>query len=76
MSHLSIYLDRETEIIVRNAAEKNSLSMSKWIVRQLKKSAQDEWSENFKKLAGSIPDMPLIADIHQDIGKDALREKW
>jgi hypothetical protein len=76
MSHLSIYLDRETETMVRRAAQKNSLSMSKWISRQLKKSACDEWSEGFKKLAGSIPDMPSIEDIRKDRGRDAGREKW
>jgi hypothetical protein len=75
MSHLSIYLDRETEIMVRKAADKNSLSMSKWIVRQLKKTAQDEWSEGFKKLAGSIPDMPSIDEIREDLGNDVRREK-
>jgi hypothetical protein len=76
MSHLSIYLDRETETMVRKAAKKNSLSMSKWISRQLKKSARNEWSEGFRKLAGSIPDMPSIEDIRKDLGRDASREKW
>jgi hypothetical protein len=77
MSHLSIYLDRETETLVRKAAKKNSLSMSKWIARQLKKSAQDEWSESFKNLAGSIPEMPLIEDIRKGFrSNDARRETW
>lgn len=76
MSHLSLYLDRETETIVRKAAEKNSISLSKWIVRQLKKSAKDEWSDNFKNLAGSIPDMPLIEELRNDPGIDSNRETW
>jgi uncharacterized protein (DUF1684 family) len=76
MSHLSLYLDRETETIVRKAAKKNSLSLSKWISRQLKKSARDEWSDNFKKLAGSIPDMPLIEEIRKGPGIDSKRETW
>lgn len=76
MSHLSIYLDRETEKMVRKAASKSSLSMSKWIVRQLKKTAHEEWSEGFKKLAGSIPDMPSADEIRKDLGNDAGREQW
>jgi hypothetical protein len=76
MSHLSIYLDRDTEKMVRKAADKNSLSMSKWIVRQLKKTAQEEWSEGFKKLAGSIHDMPSSDEIRKSLGRDVTREKW
>lgn len=76
MSHLSIYLDNETEVTVRKAAENSSMSVSKWIVYQLKKSVQTEWSEHFKQLAGSLPDLPDLDDIREGFSTDSSREKW
>jgi hypothetical protein len=71
MCHLSIYVDRETESIIRKAAKKSSVSMSKWICSQLLKSIQTEWSDSFKKLAGSIPDMPSLHEIRAFSSSDS-----
>jgi hypothetical protein len=74
MSHISLYLDRETESIVRKAAKHAHQSMSKWIAGVIRRAAQSDWPEDVRKAAGSWNDAPLAEELRSNHGEDIRRE--
>jgi hypothetical protein len=58
MPQLTIYLDQESDEAVRQAAQREQLSQSKWARIALLKAASEEhqWPPNYQNLFGSITD--------------------
>jgi hypothetical protein len=76
MSHLTLYLDRETENLVRVAAKESNISVSKWVASTIKKVAHSSWPPEIKRMAGAWPDFPKAEDLRKTTGKDLLREEF
>lgn len=73
MGQVTIYLDDETEKRVRDAAESNGLSVSKWIAKRIRKDAPTEWPTRVRELAGAWPDFPSSEQIRRHSTKAVKR---
>jgi len=74
MSHITLYLDNQTESIVRSAAKQAHVSMSKWIAGAVQRAAHGAWPEEARKAAGSWKDAPLADRLRSSLGADSRRE--
>ncbi len=76
MSQVTIYLDNELINQVKQAAESQGLSQSKWIATVLKEKLTTSWPEHIKALAGAwSEDFPEAEDLRvltEDIPREAL----
>jgi len=76
MSQVTIYLDNELVNQVKQAAESQGLSQSKWIATVLKEKLNTSWPQHIKALAGSwADDFPEAEDLRvtsEDIPREAL----
>ena len=59
MSQITLYLDDETEQLVRAAAEACGVSKSRWVADMIRRHARDTWPDEIVALAGAFPDFPL-----------------
>jgi len=72
MSQITLYLDNEAELLLRQAAQAAGLSNSKWVAELIKKYARQEWPAELKALAGAFSDFPLRDETMQQ-SKDLPR---
>jgi hypothetical protein len=73
MGQVTIYLDDETETRVRDPAESNGVSISKWIAHRIRYDARTEWPTSWRELAGAWPDLPSVEQIRRHSTKDVKR---
>jgi hypothetical protein len=71
-----LYLDEETEQLMRKAAERAGLPYSRWVAGLIRRSARETWPEDFLSLIGSFPDAPLTEDIRAADAPDLPRTPW
>jgi len=76
MSQVMVYLDEETEQVMRKAAQRAGLPYSRWVAGLIRAAARETWPEDFLKLAGSLPDAPLAEDIRATDAPDLPRDPW
>jgi hypothetical protein len=76
MGQVTIYLEKETEIKMIEAAKSSHLSKSKWIAKLIQDKVANEWPKSIVKLAGSWPDFPTADEIRSGTGEDARRESF
>lgn len=62
MSQLTLYLDDETEALMRERAKAAGLSNSRWVAELIRRNAVADWPVPLSELAGSFPDFPLRED--------------
>jgi len=74
MSHITLYLDNHTESVVRAAAKRAHLSLSKWIAGVVTRAVRDSWPEEVRSAAGSWPEAPLAEQLRISEASDARRE--
>lgn len=74
MPQISLYIDKETLEKIERAADSEKLSISKWAGKQLKKSLQDNYPQNFQNLFGSIRDDTFTVPERESFDKDVNRE--
>jgi hypothetical protein len=72
MARLTLNLDTETALKVRQAAEQEGLSQDEWISRHIKVRLV-AWPDAVRQLAGAWPDFPE-ADVLRQGNRDAPRE--
>jgi len=76
MSQVTIYLDDELVNQVKQAAESQGLSQSKWIATVLKEKLTTSWPEHVKALAGSwsedFPDAEDLRVLTEDSPRETL----
>jgi len=75
MSHITLYLDRQTESYVRAAAKRSHLSLSKWIAKAVQGVAHDAWPDEVRQLQGAWRDFPTAEQLRAHLGADAVREQ-
>ncbi len=75
MSQMTIYLDLDTEKMVRAAARQENKSLSRWAGEQLAKAAGvGQWPKNYFELFGSIDDNSFQAPTDIPESLDSTRE--
>lgn len=74
MPQISLYIDKETLKKVEKAAGAEKTSISKWVGKQLKKSLQSNYPEDFQNLFGSIRDESFTTPERKSFEVDAKRE--
>lgn len=77
MSQITIYLDAETEGILKRQVKVSGQSASKWIAEAIHKRAQEEWPADVLALFGSWKDddFPDAKELRKGYGSDVRREK-
>ena len=75
MPQISLYIDEKTLEKVSESAKSENKSISNWVKSKIQKSLNDEWSEEFKSLIGSIVDDTFVEPVKLDFTDDIVREK-
>ena len=77
MPQVMIYLDEETEHVMRAAAERAGLPYSRWVAGLIRAAARTSWpADFFLDLSGSLPDAPLSEEIRATDVPDLPRASW
>ena len=58
MSQITLYLDDETASRMKDAAEAEGLSQSKWVVRLIQQKTASTWPDSIASAAGTWKDFP------------------
>lgn len=56
MPQISLYIDKETLVKIEKAANRDKISISKWVGKSLKKVIKEDYPEHYFDLFGSIND--------------------
>jgi len=75
MGQVTIYLDRQTELLVNTAVKRAGISRSKWIAEAVRARAGSQWPPCVAALAGAWEDFPSLAEIRRTAGRDRKRER-
>lgn len=73
MSQVTLYLDDETQSLMRERAKAAGMSNSKWVASLIRKQALREWPTSVKALAGRFEDFPLAEAARASTGEDIER---
>jgi hypothetical protein len=76
MGQVTVYLDDDTETLMKKSAEAAGVSQSKWVASAIRAKASREWPESVLALAGTWKDFPTLEQIRGKSGKDARREPF
>jgi hypothetical protein len=76
VGQVTIYLDDETDSLLKSVVKSSGVSKSKWIAEAIRKRARGEWPREVIDLAGAWPDFPDLDAIRSQYGKDAEREQF
>ena len=76
MGQVTIYLDNELEIKMKNAAKAGHLSVSKWIAYLIREKILTDWPLDVINLAGCWKDdFPTLHEIRSSDAADSPREE-
>jgi len=77
MGQITIYLDDDTERLVKRHVKGSKESVSKWIAEAVRRRALAEWPADLLALFGSWKDddFPDPAELRSNPAADALREE-
>ena len=73
MGQLTLYLDAETQVQLKQAAQAHGISMSRWVAGVIREKAGAEWSPAIRELSGAWSDFPDAEAIREDTGEDVPR---
>jgi hypothetical protein len=75
MPQISLYIDKDTLTKIEKAANKEKISISKWVGKNIKKVIQEDYPQGFFDLFGSITDESFKIDklsFKQDSKRESL----
>ncbi len=77
MAQLTIYLDDQTEKLLKTHVESSGESASKWVAEAVRRRANSEWPADILSLFGSWKDEDFLdtSELRRGFGKDVRREK-
>lgn len=77
MGQITIYLDDETERLVKRHVKSSGQSVSGWISEAVRRRARSEWPAEVLALFGSWrdDDFPDAEELRKGYGNDSRREK-
>ena len=73
MPQVTLYLDDETERLMREHAKAAGLPYSKWVAQLIRSRARSEWPAAVREAAGRFPDFPLVESARTGLGDDSER---
>lgn len=76
MGQVTLYLDKETEERMKEAASAVGVSQSRWLADLIREKTANEWPKSVASLAGAWADMPTAEDLRQSSGEDVAREPF
>lgn len=78
MGQVTIYLDEETQSLMKRAVRNAGVSQSRWIAQVIREKIHGEWPTDVAALAGAWPDALTAEEIRAtysvDETADAKRE--
>ncbi|MFA7567580.1 MAG: hypothetical protein WCY01_11175 [Alkalispirochaeta sp.] len=74
MARISLYIDEETLRKLENVAKSQQVSISKWVVRQIKEKIEPVYPEGYEELFGSVQDSAFTMPDSPSFEQDTLRE--
>jgi hypothetical protein len=75
MGQVTIYLDEDSEVKARTAAQAEGVSLSKWIAQRIQRDVRAEWPAFMQELAGAWAEFPSAETIRAAQGQDIAREQ-
>lgn len=77
MGQVTIYLDDQTETLLKRHIRKSGESASRWVAEAVRRRVGKEWPPDVLELLGSwkAEDFPDAADLRTGYGPDAMREQ-
>ena len=76
MPRITLYLDDQTEKLMRERAAAARMPFSRWVAHLIRAQAGSSWSLQVTRLLGAFPDMPLVEDLRALDVPDLPREPW
>lgn len=77
MPQMTIYLDSETNQLVREAAQRSGEPASKWVAGAIRRRARSEWPADVLAILGSWEaEFPDAESLRQNMGQDISRESF
>jgi len=78
MGQVTIYLDDQTETLMKRHVRKSGDSASRWIAEAVRRRVASEWPSDVLELLGSwkADDFPDAAELRKGYGEDARRENF
>ena len=76
MAQITLYIDEDTQIALRDKAARLKVSQSQYVVGLIRQATSNEWPPEVLALFGSIPDFPLAEELRANQPPDAPREVW
>lgn len=73
MPQITLYLDDETERLMREHAKAVGLPYSKWVALLIREKARTEWPDAVRQAAGRFADFPLAEQARTALGTDGER---
>ena len=73
MPQVTLYLDNDTERLMREHAKAAGLPYSRWVATLIREKARTQWPEAVRQAAGQFPDFPLAEQALAALGADSER---
>jgi hypothetical protein len=74
MGQITIYLDDQTEVLVKAAVRAAGVSQSKWVADVVRERVRNQWPDSIRSLAGAWSDLPTAEQMRRRQSADLLRE--
>lgn len=74
MAQVSLYVDDATLQKIKISAQKQNLTLSKWVLAVIKKNISPSYPPEFENLFGSISDETFKRPEQMDFSADSKRE--
>lgn len=75
MAQLTLYLDADTERLVKVSAEAAGLSQSRWVAEVIRQAAAPLWPDSIRSALGTWTEFPDAETLRQQAA-DLPRESW
>ena len=76
MGQVTLYLDSETEVKLKEAAKAAGLSQSRWVATLIQEKTATEWPASIARLAGAWADLPTAEELRSGEPEDVPREPF
>ena len=75
MPQVSLYIDKETLEKIAQRAQKNGVSVSRWVGENLRRLMRDDFPDDFWAVFGAINDDAFHRPDELSLASDSKREK-
>ena len=74
MGQVTIYLDNDSEAMMKQAAKEAGMPVSRWLSELVRAKTRNEWPLVVRQAAGAWSDFPDAAALRAGQGQDVVRE--